>query len=82
MSRSAIDFSGLGGIGDGPSHSENVCCAQTNQYFRSFLEDVEAVCSRPAMSPKARVRHGMGLSVPFAKVTYTSVMASLMPKST
>ncbi len=37
VSRSAVDFSGLGGIWDGPSHSGNVYCGQMNQYFRYFL---------------------------------------------
>ncbi len=47
VSRSAIDFSGLGGIWDGPSHSGNVYCGQMNQYFRYFLGGMDAVCSRP-----------------------------------
>src|SRR4029434_8851544 len=47
VSRSAVDFSGLGGIWDGPSHSGNVYCGQTNQYFRSFLEEMDTVCSGP-----------------------------------
>src|SRR4029434_5722940 len=29
-----VDFSGLGGIWDGPSHSGNVYCGKTNQNFR------------------------------------------------
>ncbi len=37
VSRSAADFSGLGGIWDGPSHSGNVYCGQMNQYFRYFF---------------------------------------------
>ncbi len=37
VSRSAVDFSGLRGIWDGPSHSGNVYCGQMNQYFRYFL---------------------------------------------
>ncbi len=37
VSRSAVDFSGLGDIWDGPSHSGNVYCGQMNQYFRYFL---------------------------------------------
>ncbi len=71
VSRSAVDFSGLGGIWDGPSHSGNVYCGQMNQYFRYFLGGMDAVCSDqrrkgssrllPATSPKARVCHGMGL---------------------
>ncbi len=71
VSRSAVDFSGLGGIWDGPSHSGNVYCGQMNQYFRYFLGGMDAVCSGPkkkriiqtvpATSPKARVCHGMGL---------------------
>ncbi len=36
--QSAVDFSGLGGIWDGPSHSGNVYCGQMNQYFRYFFE--------------------------------------------
>ncbi len=65
VSRSAVDFSGLGGIWDGPSHSGNVYCGQMNQYFRYFLGGMDAVCSGPrrkgssrllpATSPKARV---------------------------
>ncbi len=43
-SRSAVDFSGLGGIWDGPSHSGNVYCGQMNQYF---LGGMDAVCSGP-----------------------------------
>ncbi len=39
VSRSAVDFSGLGGIWDGPSHSGNVYCGQMNQYFRYFWEE-------------------------------------------
>ncbi len=81
VSRSAVDFSGLGGIWDGPSHSGNVYCGQMNQYFRYFLGGMDACVLRtkeekdlsrllPATSPKARVCHGMGLlSVPLAKVT-------------
>ncbi len=91
VSRSAVDFSGLGGIWDGSSHSGNVYCGQMNQYFRYFLGGMDAVCSGPrrkgssrllpATSPKARVCHGMGVvSVPLAKVTCTSVMAPLMLK--
>ncbi len=45
VSRSAVDFSGLGGIWDGPSHSGNVYCGQMNQYFRYFLGGMDAVCS-------------------------------------
>ncbi len=37
VSRSTVDFSGLGGFWDGPSHSGNVCCGQMNQYFRYFF---------------------------------------------
>ncbi len=71
VSRSAVDFSGLGGIWDGPSHSGNVYCGQMNQYFRYFWEQWTPCApdqrrkgsSRllPATSPKARVCHGMGL---------------------
>ncbi len=71
VSRSAVDFSGLGGIWDGPSHSGNVYCGQMNQYFRYFWEEWMPCApdqrrkgsSRllPATSPKARVCHGMGL---------------------
>ncbi len=46
VSRSAVDFSGLGGIWEGPSHSGNVYCGQMNQYFRYFLGGMDAVCSR------------------------------------
>ncbi len=71
VSRSAVNFSGLGGIWDGPSHSGNVYCGQMNQYFRYFWEEWTPCApdqrrkgsSRllPATSPKARVCHGMGL---------------------
>ncbi len=47
VSRSAVDFSGLGGIWDGPSHSGNVYCGQMNQYFRYFLGGMDAMCSGP-----------------------------------
>ncbi len=47
VSRSAVNFSGLGGIWDGPSHSGNVYCGQMNQYFRYFLGGMDAVCSGP-----------------------------------
>ncbi len=67
----SVDFSGLGGIWDGPSHSGNVYCGQMNQYFRYFWEEWTPCApdqrrkgsSRllPATSPKARVCHGMGL---------------------
>ena len=53
---------------DGPSHSGNVYCDKTNQYFRSFLEEMDPCASDqrrkgpsrllPATSPKARVCHG------------------------
>ncbi len=47
VSRSAVDFSGLGGIWDGSSHSGNMYCGQMNQYFRYFLGGMDAVCSGP-----------------------------------
>ncbi len=93
VSRSAVDFSGLGGIWDGPSHSGNVYCGQMNQYFRYFLGGMDAVCSGPnkkriiqtVTSNKSKSQglswYGV-VSVPLAKVTYTSVMAPLMLKST
>ncbi len=93
VSRSAVDFSGLGGIWDGPSHSGNVYCGQMNQYFRYFLGGMDAVCSRPkkkriiqtVTSNKSKSQglswYGV-VSVPLAKVTCTSVMAPLMLKST
>ena len=69
-----------------------VYCGQTNQYFRSFLEEMDAVCSGPkkktiktVTSNKSKSQglswYGV-VSVPLAKVTYTSEMAPLMPKST
>ncbi len=88
VSRSAIDFSGLGGIWDGPSHSGNVYCGQMNQYFRYFLGGMDAVCSGPkkkriiqtVTSNKSKSQglswYGV-VSVPLAKVTCTSVMAPL-----
>ncbi len=93
VSRSAVDFSGLGGIWDGPSHSGNVYCGQMNQYFRYFLGGMDAVCSGPkkkriiqtVTSNKSKSQglswYGV-VSVPLAKVTCTSVMAPLMQKST
>ncbi len=39
VSRSAVEFSGLGGIWDGPSHSGTCYCGQMNQYFRYFWEE-------------------------------------------
>ncbi len=80
VSRSAVDFSGLGGIWDGPSHSGNVYCGQMNQYFRYFLGGMYAVCSRPkkkriiqtVTSNKSKSQglswYGV-VSVPLAKVT-------------
>ncbi len=93
VSRSAVDFSGLGGIWDGPSHSGNVYCGQMNQYFRYFLGGMDAMCSGPkkkriiqtVTSNKSKSQglswYGV-VSVPLAKVTCTSVMAPLMLKST
>ncbi len=93
VSRSAFDFSGLGGIWDGPSHSGNVYCGQMNQYFRYFLGGKDTVCSGPkkkriiqtVTSNKSKSQglswYGV-VSVPLAKVTCTSVMAPLMLKST
>ncbi len=93
VSRSAVDFSGLGGIWDGPSHSGNVYCGQMNQYFRYFLGGMDAVCSGPkkkriiqtVTSNKSKSQglswYGV-VSVPLAKVTCTSVMAPLMLKCT
>ncbi len=46
VSRSAVDFSGLGGIWDGPSHSGNVYYGQMNQYFRYFLGGMDAPVRR------------------------------------
>ena len=85
VSRSAVDFSGLGGIWDGPSHSGNVYCGQTNQYFRSFLEEMDAVCSGPKkkrtiQTVTSNKSKSQGLSwyrvasVPLENVTYTSVI--------
>ena len=45
--RGGVCFSGVGGIWDGPLHSENMHCGQINQYFRSLLGQMDAVCSRP-----------------------------------
>ncbi len=93
VSRSTVDFSWLGGIWDGPSHSGNVYCGQMNQYFRYFLGGMDAVCSGPkkkriiqtVTSNKSKSQglswYGV-VSVPLAKVTCTSVMAPLMLKST
>src|SRR4029434_2726833 len=80
VSRSAVDFSGLRGIWDGPSHSGNMYCGQTNQYFRSFLEEMDAMCS--GLKKKRTIQNvtskskSQGLSwygvvsVPLAKETY------------
>lgn len=35
LSRSSSDIPGLRGVREGPSHSGNICCGQTNQYSRS-----------------------------------------------
>ncbi len=81
VSRSAVDFSGLGGIWDGPSHSGNMYCGQMNQYFRYFLGGMDAVCSGPkkkriiqtVTSNKSKSQglswYGV-VSVPLAKVTF------------
>ena len=93
VSRSLVDFSWFGGIWDGPSHSGNVYGGQTNQYFRSFLEEMDTVCSGPkkkrtiqTVTSNKSKSQGLSwywvVSVPLGKVTYTSVMAPLMPKST
>ncbi len=82
VSRSAVDFSGLGGIWDGPSHSGNVYCGQMNQYFRYFLGGMDAVCSGPKkkriiQTVNSNKSKSQGLSwygvvsVPLAKVTCT-----------
>ncbi len=88
VSRSAVDFSGLRGIWDGPSHSGNVYCGQMNQYFRYFLGGMDAVCSGPkkkriiqtVTSNKSKSQglswYGV-VSVPLAKVTCTSVMGTI-----
>ncbi|XP_060746167.1 radial spoke head protein 3 homolog [Tachysurus vachellii] len=47
VSISAIGFSGLRGIGDGPSYSRNVYCGQMNQYFRYFWGEMDTVCTGP-----------------------------------
>ncbi len=88
VSRSAVDFSGLGAIWDGPSHSGNVYCGQMNQYFRYFLGGMDAVCSGPKkkriiQTVPSNKSKSQGLSwygvvsVPLAKVTCTSVMATI-----
>ncbi len=85
VSRSAVDFSGLGGIWDGPSHSGNVYYGQMNQYFRYFLGGMDAVCSgtkkkRIIQTVTSNKSKSQGLSwygvvsVPLAKVTCTSVI--------
>ncbi len=93
VSRSAVDFSGLGGIWDGPSHSGNVYCGQMNQYFRYFLggngrrvlrtkeEKDHPDCTSNKSKSQGLSWYGV-VSVPLAKVTCTSVMAPLMLKST
>ncbi len=89
VSRSAVDFSGLGGIWDGPSHSGNVYCGQMNQYFRYFLGGMDAVCSGPkkkriiqtVTSNKSKSQGSVvvwGCVSALGKVTCTSVMAPLM----
>ena len=80
VSRSAVNFSGLRGIWDGLLHSGNVYCGQTNQYFRSFLEEMDTVCSGPkkertiqTVTSKKSKSQGLSwygvVSVPLAKVT-------------
>ncbi len=80
VSRSPVDFSELGGIWDGPSHSGNMYCGQMNWYFRYFLGGMDAVCSGPkkkriiqtVTSNKSKSQdlswYGV-VSVPLAKVT-------------
>ncbi len=92
VSGSAVDFSGLGGIWDGPSHSGNVYCGPSQYtYFRYFLGGMDAVCSGPKKKKdhpdcyqQQVQKQGLSwygvVSVPLAKVTCTSVMAPLMLK--
>ncbi len=71
VSRSAVDFSGLGGIWDGPSHSGTCTVVRLISSSGMFWEEWTPCApdqrrkgsSRllPATSPKARVCHGMGL---------------------
>ncbi len=87
VSRSAVDFSGLGRHLDGPSHSGNVYCGQMNQYSCIFWGGMDAVCSGPKKKriihtvtqqqvQKPGSCHGMGLCpVPLAKGNLHSVMA-------
>ncbi len=72
VSRSAVDFSGLGGIWDGPSHSGNVVLWSDESVFQVFFgrngrrvlrtkEEKDHPDCYQQTSPKARVCHGMGL---------------------
>lgn len=89
MHKSHINFCGLGGIWCWSSHNRNV-------YWQTsipLLEEMDAMCSRPktkmiiqtVISNKS-ISQGLPwggvVSVPLAKVIYTSVMSALMQKST
>ncbi len=91
VSRSAVDFSGLGGIWDGPSHSGNVVLWSDESVFQVFfgrngrrvLRTKEERIIQTVTSNKSKSQglswYGV-VSVPLAKVTCTSVMAPLMLK--
>ncbi len=93
VSRSAVDFSGLGDIWDGPSHSGNVLLWSDESVFQVFfgrngrrvLRTKEERIIQTVTSNKSKSQglswYGV-VSVPLAKVTCTSVMAPLMLKST
>ncbi len=71
VSRSAVDFSGLGGIWDGPSHSENVVLWSDESVFQVFFgrngrrvlraKEERIIQTVTSNKSKARVCHGMGL---------------------
>src|SRR4029434_1013747 len=92
VSRSAADFSGLGGIWDGPSHSGKRVLWSDKSVFQVFFgrnghcvlrpkkkRTIQTVTSNKTKS-QGQSCYGV-VSVPLAKVTYTSVMAPFMPKS-
>ncbi len=93
VSRSAVDFSGLGGIWDGTITQWKRVLWSDESVFQVFLGGMDAVCSGPkkkriiqtVTSNKSKSQglswYGV-VSVPLAKVTCTSEMAPLMLKST
>ncbi len=91
VSRSAVDFSGLGGIWDGPSHSGKRVLWSDESVFQVFFgrngrrvlrtkeEKDHPDCYQQQVQKPGSVMVWV-VSVPLAKVTCTSVMAPLMLK--